>query len=302
MVTSKRHYDSLVLSNGNTIELSDALELINIHYEIIDHIEAEGLWKRNITINTIGISVSAEWIFSEKLIEVFNGRLVNIHGSALPAMKGGAGMSWTIMMGLNATGCTIHFVDQGIDTGDILMQVTYGLSAECEHLEDFLNFSRVQNTNLLISFIDKCLKKEPFIRKKQTEENESYWPRIVTKIHGFIDWSWPCKDISSFITAFGHPYGGATTFLGANKVRFFESKVINQSNNFHPFQYRIIFHISDLGLHVASNGGILIVRRIVDESGKEIRFKGLLGSRFYTPRESIEAAIRTRVIFKNNIH
>jgi methionyl-tRNA formyltransferase len=301
LVTSRRHYNSLVWSNGKTIELNVALDLIDVPCELIDNIDADSLWKKNITIHTIGISVSAEWIFSRKLIDLFHGRLVNIHGSILPAMKGGGGVSWNIMMGLKEGGCTVHFVDEGIDTGDILMQVAYDYPAEYELLEDFLIFSRRNNTDLLISFIDKCLKKEIFIKRKQIEVNESYWPRIDTNIHGFIDWSWFCKDIASFISAFGHPYSGATTFLGEIKVRFFEPRTIDQSIKFHPFQYGIIFHISDWGLHIASNGGVLVVKSIVDESGKNVSLKGLLGSRFYTPHESLESAMRTRVIFNTKI-
>ena len=41
--------------------------------------------------------------------------------------------------------------------------------------------------------------------KKQDEKNSSYWPRLNSKIHGWIDWSWSPKEISDFIKAFDDP-------------------------------------------------------------------------------------------------
>ncbi len=55
-------------------------------------------------------------------IEPFKNRIINIHPSLLPAFPGKDAQSQAIAKGVKITGCTCHFIDEGIDTGPIIMQ------------------------------------------------------------------------------------------------------------------------------------------------------------------------------------
>lgn len=64
-------------------------------------------------------------IVSRVLIERFRWRILNIHPSLLPAFAGGMDLEVhkaVLDYGVKITGCTLHFVDEGVDTGPILMQ------------------------------------------------------------------------------------------------------------------------------------------------------------------------------------
>jgi methionyl-tRNA formyltransferase len=50
----------------------------------------------------------------------------NVHASLLPAYRGAAPIQWAIINGEDHTAVTVHFVDEGIDTGDILVQKKVG--------------------------------------------------------------------------------------------------------------------------------------------------------------------------------
>lgn len=66
-------------------------------------------------------------ILGEEFIGLFSGRLMNIHPSLLPAFPGLHAHEQAIAYGAKVSGCTIHFVDEGVDTGPIIMQQAVGV-------------------------------------------------------------------------------------------------------------------------------------------------------------------------------
>lgn len=61
-------------------------------------------------------------IVGEKLLNRYRGRLINIHPAYLPEFPGKDGIGDAFKAGVKETGVTIHFVDEGIDTGEIIYQ------------------------------------------------------------------------------------------------------------------------------------------------------------------------------------
>lgn len=61
-------------------------------------------------------------IVKGKLLEEYAGRMINIHPALLPGFKGLHGQKQALDYGVKYSGCTVHFVDAGIDTGPIIMQ------------------------------------------------------------------------------------------------------------------------------------------------------------------------------------
>ena len=61
-------------------------------------------------------------IVKEPLLAAFPGRIVNIHPSLLPAFPGLESWKQALLAGGTETGCTVHYVDRGMDTGPIIEQ------------------------------------------------------------------------------------------------------------------------------------------------------------------------------------
>ena len=90
-------------------------------------------------------SAGAEWVvlagymrmIKPPLLEAFPGRIINIHPSLLPAFPGLEAWKQALTAGVPETGCTVHFVDAGMDTGEIIAQravpVLPGDTAETLH-------------------------------------------------------------------------------------------------------------------------------------------------------------------------
>jgi len=61
-------------------------------------------------------------IMSPEFIKQYKGRILNIHPAILPSFPGLHSQKQAIDYGVKYTGCTVHFVDEGVDTGPIILQ------------------------------------------------------------------------------------------------------------------------------------------------------------------------------------
>lgn len=61
-------------------------------------------------------------LLPSRFVQVYRGKILNIHPSLLPAFKGLQAQKQALLEGVKYTGCTVHFVDEGMDTGPIIAQ------------------------------------------------------------------------------------------------------------------------------------------------------------------------------------
>lgn len=61
-------------------------------------------------------------ILPHKIVEAFRWRIINVHPSLLPAFPGLHAQKQALDYGVKVSGCTVHFVDEGVDTGPVILQ------------------------------------------------------------------------------------------------------------------------------------------------------------------------------------
>ena len=238
-----------------------------------------------------GISFSAPWIFSQEVIDMFDGELFNLHNQSLPKFRGGGGTSWLILMGERSGGCCIHRLVRKVDAGEIFARRDFSFPDSAMLPVDFDQFLIEQAKSLLREWLPRLLQERfPGNVIDFNEPDSEYWPRLNTEIHGWIDWSWRLDDILKFCNAFSNPFAGARTLINGEVVEVREVS-IDLSKQFHPYQNGMVFRISD-GFYVAHRDGVL---NITDLHFVNQKVKIDLGDRFFTPKDLLEKAMLRRI-------
>jgi len=97
---------------------------------IIDFEEVENY----ISSETIGLSIYFRKIFRSELINKFK-YFVNLHNGPLPKYRGVNPVNWALKNNENSHGVTLHHIDEGIDTGDIIDQEIFSINNNLEVID-----------------------------------------------------------------------------------------------------------------------------------------------------------------------
>jgi methionyl-tRNA formyltransferase len=213
------------------------------------------------------ISVGCRNIIKSNFLNSFQGIVLNIHTTPLPRYRGGASDSWMILngeWGKELFGC-LHYIDEGIDTGDIIAKINYVVPNKCYPID--LYKVRLNTFNeILIAGLNNLME-ENFIPEKQDNNNSSVFPRLDTKIDGHIDFcNQNGEEIEKFIFAFGYPHEGAHCFFNDKKVNIQEAEFV-QSKTFHPICKGLVFGKDNYSRYkVYVDGGYILLKKIAINS------------------------------------
>jgi len=142
---------------------------------------------------------------------------VNVHASLLPRYRGAAPIAWAILRGESVTGVTTMVMDEGMDTGDILLQeeVPIGHETTCEILHDRL---ATLGARLLSRTLEKMKAGE--IQPVPQDPSKATYAPPLKKEDGLIRWEKEAGEIDRQIRAF-NPWPGAFTKWGDRLLKVF---------------------------------------------------------------------------------
>jgi methionyl-tRNA formyltransferase len=119
---------------------------------------------------------------------------VNAHGSLLPKYRGAAPIQWAIARGERETGVTTMLMDQGLDTGDMLLERAIPIGPDETAAQLAVRLADL-SAQLVLETLDRLADITP---RPQDHSQHSMAP-ILCKDHGHIDWSWPAKRIHDLV-------------------------------------------------------------------------------------------------------
>lgn len=163
-------------------------------------------------------------ILRKQLLEIPKYGCVNVHVSLLPRLRGAAPINWSIINGDKKTGVTTMFMDEGLDTGDIIKTKEFELDNEITagELHDWM---MVEGAEVLIDTVNS-IENGSFERIKQDDSLATYAPMMDRNL-GHIDFSKDASVIHNLIRG-TIPWPGAWCESDYGKIKIWKSKVYSK--------------------------------------------------------------------------
>ena len=193
---------------------------------------------------------------------------INIHASLLPEYRGGAPIHKAVMDGKDKTGVTIMYMDEKMDSGDILYQEELKITSE-DNTSTMFNKLSILGKKMIGTFIPKLIKGD-FTRTPQDESKVTYAYNISKEDEklSFLD-----NSINIFNKIRGlSDLPGAYAFLDNRRVKIFKSRIGTKVNG-KPGE---IISVYDDGIGVMTNDKEIIITDIQVEGKKREDVKSYL--------------------------
>jgi len=288
--------ERLAESTGKESTLAEQMADLNIPCNVTPKIDKDVDAADIATSGGIGLSFGAPWIFRASFIDLWEGRLLNSHPAPLPQHRGGGGYSWRILMNERRGETCVHVVTPGLDEGDIVWAKPYIFGEECLVPTDYESVAVCRDILSLRELLDTFRNGTSLPLTAQDHSSSSYFPRLKTDTHGWVNWTHTADEIVRFVRAFDQPYAGASTTIRGHDVRIMGAHLADDSLTFHPFQAGLIYRISDGQYFIASNGGGIRVSEITPYSTENPLLQ--LGDRLVTPNVKLDAALEIRASYR----
>lgn len=205
-------------------------------------------------------------IIPKAILDIPPKGIINVHGSLLPRYRGAAPIPWAIARGETETGVTTMLMDEGLDTGPILLQRSLAI-LETDTGGTLEARLAALGADLLLETLSRWASSdlEP---KPQDNSLSTLAPRIQ-KEQGRIDWSWAAREIHLRVRAFD-PWPVAFVSVAGEPIRIWKTRV--DSPGLHSPQAGAvpgrIVALSKTGLVVACGGHTLLAVEEVQAAGR----------------------------------
>ncbi len=194
---------------------------------------------------------------------------INIHASLLPCYRGPAPINWAIINGETLTGVTTMLMDEGLDTGDILLSVEETITARDTTATLYDRLAQ-RGADLIVKTLEAYADNsvQPV---SQNDALATYAP-MLKKQDGQINWQQPAEKLEPFIRGMT-PWPGAFTFHEKNRLKIFRAIPVDKSFEVPPGTVLPSFPDE---LEIATGNNALSILEIQGPSGKRLRIKDFL--------------------------
>ena len=149
---------------------------------------------------------------------------INIHGSLLPAYRGAAPVQWAILDGQKEAGDTIMQMNEGLDTGDILMQESIPLSAD-ETAGSLYDKLSSMGGPLLLKALDAI--EAGTVTPVPQGDSGTHYAKMLRKEMGNIDWTKSAEEIGRLVRGL-NPWPSAYTHWNGKMLKIWMAETVTQ--------------------------------------------------------------------------
>lgn len=219
-------------------------------------------------------------IIPKEILEIPKYGCVNVHPSLLPQYRGSAPIQWAILNGDKETGVTTMYLDEGMDSGDIILQTKTLIDKDETSGELWDRLSKI-GAELLVETLEK-IENKTAPRIKQPKEFTL--APMLEKSQAKIDWeSKTAQEIKNLVRGL-NPIMGAYSVLNEKKIKFWKvdklsiDEFINKYPEFKEYEYRfleidpgtVLYIDKKEAIYIMAKEGIIKVLEIQGENAKRM--------------------------------
>lgn len=194
---------------------------------------------------------------------------VNVHASLLPKYRGAAPIQWAVINGDMVTGVTTMLMNEGLDTGDMIMKKEIIIREDETGGSLFERLSRV-GAKLCVETM-AAIEAGTATYTPQNDEEATHTKKIYKEL-GSIDWTRDAKTIECLIRGLD-PWPSAYTRLGNKTLKIWKAKVLDATSDMGP---GCIVKVEKEGLTVQTGDGMLLLTEIQLEGKKRMSVEAFL--------------------------
>ncbi|MGN1270871.1 MAG: methionyl-tRNA formyltransferase [Clostridia bacterium] len=219
-------------------------------------------------------------IIPKEILEIPKYGCINVHPSLLPKYRGSAPIQWAILNGDKETGVTTMYLDEGMDSGDIILQTKTKINKDETSGELWNRLSKI-GADLLIKTLKKI---EDKTAPRIKQEGKYTLAPMLEKSQAKIDWeNKTAQEIKNLVRGL-NPIMGAYSVLNEKKIKFWKvdnlsiDEFIKKYPEFKEYEYRffeidpgtVLYIDKKEAIYIMTKEGILKVIEIQGENSKRM--------------------------------
>ncbi|WP_263808893.1 methionyl-tRNA formyltransferase [Salinibacter sp.] len=214
----------------------------------------------------VNVSIAYDQIIHENMISIPQKGFLNCHAGALPFYRGRNVLNWALINGEDRFGVTVHFIDENIDTGDIITQ-RFGVITPEDDYESILDKAVTLCASTLLDALHDIDSGE--VSKTAQEDIHPVGFYCSGRAEGdeWIDWSWPTNRVYDFVRALSPPGPGARTILEGRSIVILDAEKISEAPEYIDRPGTVVGKDRD-GIEVKTGDTVIKVTKIADWEGE----------------------------------
>ncbi len=228
----------------------------------------------------VGVVVAFGQILPKAVLDAPRRGSINVHGSLLPRYRGAAPIQWALIRGETMTGVTTFQMDEGMDTGPLLLQASTPIGPE-ETAGELAARLAVLGAQVLLETLERL---DALTPAPQRHEDATLAPRLKTT-DGRLDWTRAARELMNLARGC-NPSPGAFTLAPAGRLTIWRAAAVPCL----PGALPGTLVTSASGLAIATGEGALVPTEVQPENRRPMTWPDYLrgarlapGARFTTP-------------------
>lgn len=174
------------------------------------------------------VSMSFNQIFRNRIINLPQLKTINCHAGKLPFYRGRNILNWALINDEKEFGITVHYIDEGIDTGDMILQRTFPIT-DNDNYSTLLEVAYKECATILYDAI-KIIQKEDFKPIKQSDIHPvGFYCGVRGSGDEIINWDLTSREVFNFIRALCQPGPKAITFKNGDIIKINKARMISNA-------------------------------------------------------------------------